>query len=85
MSTRKLKLFSGKVITLACRRGRSLKHQTEHINMIVLCLVVTFRVDYEMYSCRYGNYPYEKYLRLEEDEHCDLQDKRYELSVTFKM
>ena len=40
--------------------------QDEHI--IVFC-VFTFRVDYEMYSfCRYGNYPYEKYLHLGEDE-----------------
>ena len=54
--------------------------------LLFFVCVFTFRVDYEMYSfCRYGNFPYEKYLRLEEDEQLwFVQDKHYELSVELK-
>ncbi len=38
------------------------------MNTLLFC-VFTFRVDYEMYSfVDMGIFPYEKYLRLEEDE-----------------
>ncbi len=78
---RNKRLFPRKVTTLVRRRERSLRHLLNSLTWHLCVWVLLFVLDYEMYSCRYGNYPSEKYLRLEEDEHFDLQDKRYELSV----
>ncbi len=66
MSTRKLKFFPRKVIMFICRRNVSSAPRWTHYHFVFLG--ITFHVDYEMYSCQYGNYPYEKYLRLEEDK-----------------
>jgi len=59
---KEIKVFPGKVKL----KERSFSYSK--MNTLLFC-VFTFRVDYEMYSfCRYGNYPYEKYLHLGEDE-----------------
>ncbi len=56
-----LKSCSGEL----CRRSVFLLLQDEHI--IVLCSLL-FVLTVRCILCRYGNFPYEKYLWLEEDE-----------------
>ncbi len=63
---KEIKVFPRKVIMFIC--GRNVSSATRWTHYHFVFLGITFPVDYEMYSFRYGNYPYEKYLRLEENE-----------------
>ncbi len=49
---------------LICRRNVSSAPRWTHCHFVFLLFVLTMKC----ILCRYGNYPYEKYLRLEEDE-----------------
>ncbi len=70
-----VKVFPRKVIVLICRRNVSSAPRWTHYRFVFLG--ITSRVGMKCILCQYGNFPYEKYLRLEEDEQfVVLQDKR---------
>ncbi len=65
---KEIKVFPRKVIMLVCRRNVSSAQRWTHYRFVFLLLELLFVLTMKCILCRYGTYPYEKYLRLEEDE-----------------
>ncbi len=61
---KEVKVFPRKVIVLVCRRNVSSAPRWTHYRFVFLLFVLTMKC----ILCRYGNFPYEKYMRLEDEQ-----------------